>query len=260
MPLLHLGKITKFSSVLAPFICLAGIVILQSQEYKKSAQKLNRGNYLSQEQEQARLIKFQRQTPTLSFGNLIADWSYLNFVQYFGDANARETIGYKLVPDYFETISNIDPRFTQAHLRLSLANSMYAGNPERTIALIEQVLESVDPDSEQAALLWTSKGLDELLFLGNKEAAIKSYKIAAKWSNLSKSDRRDGLTIKDLEKALESTSEIELKEAQIMAWSSTLVHVIDNQRKREIVDKINNLQAEILVLEQTTAKSTKITN
>ena len=247
-------KITKFLPTLAPFICLAGIVILQSQEYKKSAQKLNQANYLSQEEEQARLIKFQRQTPSLSFDNLKADWSYLNFVQYFGDKNARETIGYKLIPDYFETISNIDPYFVQAHLRLSIANSMYAGDPEKTITLMEQVLESVAPESEQAALLWTSKGLDELLFLGDKKAAIKSYKMAAKWAALTESSHPKGLTIKDLEATLESTSEIELKQAQIRAWSSVLGYIKDNQRKRQIITKIERLKAEILVLEQDNVK------
>lgn len=260
MSFVQLGKITKFLPILAPFICLAGIVLLQSQEYKKSAQKLNQANYLSQEEQQARVIKFQSQTPTLNFDNLLADWSYLNFVQYFGDANARETIGYKLVPDYFATITKIDPHFTQAHLRLSLANSLYAGNPEKSIALMEKILETVDPASEEAALLWTSKGLDELLFLGDKEAAIKSYKIASQWATLDKSDRPDILKIKDLEKALEFTSEIQLKEAQIMAWSSTLVHIIDNQKKREIIDKINRLKAEILVLEQTEIKSSTVNN
>ena len=249
----QLGKITKLLSTLAPFICLAGIVILQSQEYKKSAQKLNRANYLSQEQEQARLIEFQQHTPTIGFDNLMADWTYLNFVQYFGDEYARDTIGYKLVPDYFETISQIDPHFTQAHLRLSIANSMYAGDPEKTIALMEEVLQSVNPESEDAAMLWTSVGLDRLLFLGDKEAAIKSYKMAAEWAALANGDRSNSLTIKDLETALASTNEIELKEAQVRAWSSVLVHIKDNQRKREIIEKIGNLREEILALEKTAA-------
>ncbi|MGD1918536.1 MAG: hypothetical protein ACFCAD_06400 [Pleurocapsa sp.] len=196
----------------------------------------------------------------MGFGNLIADWSYLNFVQYFGDANARETIGYRLIPEYFETITDIDPRFTQAHLRLSIANSMYAGNAERTIVLMERVLESVNPESEEAALLWTSKGLDELLFLGDKKAAIRSYKIAAQWAELSNNIRPDGLTIKDLEQALESTDEIDLKEAQVRAWSGVLVHIKDHQKKKEIKSKINSLKAEILVLEQTQKQSIKNTN
>ncbi len=251
----QLGKITKLLAPLAPFICLAGIVFSQSQEYIKSAQKLNRADYLTQEQEQARLVSWQKQSPNLGFSNLKADWSYLNFVQYFGDEHARETIGYELVSDYFEAITQIDPRFAQAHLNLSVANSMYTGNPEKTIALMEKVLESVNPESEQAAFLWTAKGLDELLFLGDKEAAIKSYQMAAKWSAITKSDRPDGLTIKDLKQALESTNEIDLKSAQIRAWSSVLVHVKDNQRKREIMSKIDGLKAEILVLRKTAASN-----
>ena len=257
MPLSTSGKVVKALTAMTslaksaiPFVCLAGIVILQSQEYKKSAQQLNYENYLSQENQEARLIKFQKQSPNLGFDNLVADWSYLNFVQYFGHANARETIGYQLVPEYFETISHIDPRFTQAHLRLSIANSMYAGNADQTIVLMNQLLELVDPKSEESALLWTSKGLDELLFLGNKKAAIKSYKIAAKWADLSNDNRPDGLTIKDLEKALEFTDEIDLKEAQVRAWSSVLVHIKDNQKKKEIISRIDNLKEEILILEQ----------
>jgi hypothetical protein len=250
MPCLKLGKITDYLPAIAPFICLAGIVFLQSQEYKKSIQELNRADYLEQEQEQVRKIAWQQQTPTLNFDNLIASWSYLNFVQYFGDQPARETIGYELVPDYFATISKLDPHFTQAHLRLAIANSMYAGNPEKSIALIEELLQSVDPKSEESALLWTSKGLDELLFLGDKEAAINSYKMAAKWASLSNHNNLENLYLKNLETALASTTEIELKEAQISAWSSILVNIQDYHRKKEIQDKISNLQAEISSLKE----------
>lgn len=246
----QLGKINRALSAIFPFICLAGIVILQGQEYKKSVRKLDRENYLGQEENISRSLQIQRQTPGLGFDNLVADWSYLNFVQYFGDKDARDTIGYRLVPEYFETITKIDPHFTQAHLRLSIANSMYAGNAEKTVTLIEEILESVDPESKEAALLWTSKGLDELLFLGNKKAAINSYKVAAQWSDLDNGNRSDGLTIKDLEEALKSITEADLKLAQIRAWSSVLVHIKDNQRKSEIIDKISDLKAELLVLQE----------
>ena len=250
MFLLQLTKVPKLLSALLPFICLAGIVILQGQEYKRSLRQLNTGDYLKQEQEQARLLDWQKRSPNLGFSNLTADWSYLNFVQYFGDANARETIGYRLVPNYFETISAIDPHFTKAYLNLSIANSMYAGNPEKTIALMEEVLKTTNPQSEDAAFLWTSKGLDELLFMGDRQAAINSYEMAAK--------RAEDLTVKDLELALQSTSEIDLKEAQVRAWSSVLVHIKDRHRKREIIDKISNLQADISVLKQSSQESDKI--
>ena len=253
-------RINYLITISLPFICLTGIVILQAQQYKKSVKQLNRANYLSQEEEQAKLIKFQQKTSNLGFDNLAADLSYLNFVQYFGDRHARETIGYKLVPDYFETISTIDPRFTQAHLRLAIANTMYAGQAEKTVALIEEVLTAVDPESEDAALLWTSKGLDELLFFGDKEAAIESYQTAAQWAAIENSKRPDGLTIKDLAQALENTSEIDLKETQIRAWSSVLVYIKDNRRSREILDKIIKLREEIVVLEQEATQTSRVKN
>lgn len=233
-----------------PFVCLAGIVILQGQEYKKSAQALSKEDYLSQEKEQARFIELQQQTSSLGFNNLAADLSYLNFVQYFGDRNARETIGYQLVPDYFEVINKIDPRFTHAHLTLSIANSMYAGDPGTTISLMENALTEINPESKDAALLWTSKGLDELLFFGDKEAAINSYQTAAQWADIEQVSRPDGLTIKDLEQALQNTSEIQLKETQIRAWSSVLVYIKDKQREREIIDIIVSLKAEVADLEE----------
>ena len=245
-----IGKINQLVATFLPFICLAGIVVLQGQEYKRSVQKLNRANYLIQEQEQARSVAWQKRSPSLGFSNLKADLSYLNFVQYFGDKDARDTIGYKLVPNYFETIAHIDPRFTQAHLKLSIANSMYAGDPETTIALMQEVLDSIEPISEEAVAVWTSKGLDELLFMGDKEAAIESYKMAEQWAVLVQNNRSKKLTIKNLEEALESTTELELKEAQLRAWSSVLVHIKDYQRRREIIDRLDRIRDEILVLRQ----------
>ena len=247
MPPASSGKITKFFAAISPFIALAGIVVLQAQEYKKSVRKLNNADYLAQEQQQARTVDWQKRSPHLGFANLKANLTYLDFVQYFGDSHARDTIGYKLVPDYFETINSIDPRFTQAHLSLSMANSVYAGNPAQTIALMEQALESVDPESKDAAFLWTYKGLDELLFMGDKQAAIDSYTMAAKWTSLT---NKDPETIENLATALEDASEIELKQAQVRAWSSVLAYIRDNQRQREIINKIAGLKAEIAALEQ----------
>jgi hypothetical protein len=130
---------------------------------------------------------------------------------------------------------------------------MYAGYPEKTIALMEEVLESVDPASEQATFLWTSKGLDELLFMGDKKAAIESYKMAAKWQSLTNKKQPENSSIKDLEIALKDTNEIELKQAQITAWSTVLVYVRDLPRQREILAKISSLKTELAVLEQANA-------
>lgn len=250
-----IAKVPQLLSPSIPFICLAGIVLLQSQEYKKSVHQLNTGDYLAREREEARLLDWQLRSPKLGFNNLMANWTYLNFVQYFGDSDARETIGYQLVPEYFTTIAQIDPHFTKAHLNLSVANSMYAGDPEQTIALMEEVLKSADPQEKNAPFLWTAKGLDELLFMGDKQAALESYKMAAKWSALAMNDSDRDLAIADLESALATVEPIDLKEAQIRAWSGVLVHIKDRHRRREIIAKIDNLKTEIIELKKLEANS-----
>lgn len=247
-------KINKILPGLALFICLTGIVILQSKQYQESINQLNTPNYLQQEEEQQRLVNVQKQIPTLGFDNLVADWSYLNFVGYFGDKPARDMIGYKLVPDYFETISDRDPRFTQAYLRLAIANSIYAGNPEKTVALMEEVLQAVSPQSAQAALLWTSKGLDELLFLGDTKAAHNSYKMAIQWARLQGNNIDDTFIANNLKTALFLAGDPDTKEAQIMAWSTVLPNIKDHQKRQEIIEKINSFKAEIIELEATTEK------
>jgi len=254
MLLVLLQKINRIVPGLALFICLTGIVILQSKQYSKSINQLNTYNYLQQEQELERLIKIQKHIPSLGFDNLVADWSYLNFVQYFGDKPARDIIGYKLVPNYFETIRDRDPRFTQAYLKLSVANSMYAGNPKQTVALMEEVLQAVSPQSAQASLLWTSKGLDELLFLGDNKAAHNSYAMAAQWARLQDNNIDDTFIVNNLKTALFLASDPNTKQAQIIAWSTVLPNIKDNQKRQEITEKINSLKAEIIESEATIEK------
>jgi hypothetical protein len=247
-------KINRIVPGLALLICLTGIVILQSKQYSKSINQLNTHNYLQQEEELERLINVQKHIPSLGFDNLVADWSYLNFVQYFGNKPARDLIGYKLVPNYFETIRDRDPRFTQAYLKLAVANSIYAGNPEKTVALMEEVLQAVSPQSAQASLLWTSKGLDELLFLGDTKAAHNSYGMAAQWARLQGNNIDDTFIANNLKTALFLAGDPDTKEAQIMAWSTVLPNIKDNQKRQEIIEKINGLKVEIIELEATTEK------
>ena len=44
------------------------------------------------------------------------------------------------------------PHFTEAYLNLSVANSIYPGNPEKAISLMEEVLASVDSESQNLNL------------------------------------------------------------------------------------------------------------
>lgn len=251
MGLTQLNLVRKVFPWLVISMCLMGIVKLQNKQQQDIEPRNSYNDYLTREQSQKRLIKIQKNIPTLGFDNLIADWSFLSFIDYFGDKPARDEIGHSLVADYFDTISDRDPRFTQAHLTLSVANSMYAGQPTTTVALMERVLESVNPEIHaDTSLLWTSKGMDELLFLGDTQAAQHSYEMAAKWSKTQDDALNHNRAMKNLETALFLSSEPDTKQAQIMAWSTVLPNIKDEQHRQEIVAKINQLKVELETAEQ----------
>lgn len=190
------------------------------------------------------MLKAQRQIPALDYDNLVANWTYLNFIQYFGDRAARERTGHSLITDYFETISTFDPRFTQAYLTLATANTIHAGKPEETVILMEKVLKSVAPQSPDGSLLWTAKGLDELLYLGDIKAAQNSYQTAANVAS------RQGDRGADLAKRYRNTAKFlaqnpDITEAQVLAWSMVLPNIKDAQHRQEIIAKIDELKAKL---------------
>ncbi len=251
MSLVQFNLVKKIFPWLIIFICLLGITKLQNQQQQKLKQETQSNNYLTQEQAQKRLVKIQKYIPSFGFENLIADWSFLSFVDYFGDQPARNEIGHQLVADYFDTISDRDPRFTQAHLHLSVANTMYAGQPTATIAYMERVLAAVEPGMHtDTSLLWSAKGMDELLFLGDTKAAKYSYEMAAKWAKNQSDNFNQNRAIKNLETALFLSSKPDTKAAQIMAWSSVLPNIKDEQRRQEIIAKIERLKTELAIAEQ----------
>ena len=105
---------------------------------------------------------------------------YIDFLQFFGDDEARDRTGYRLSPEYFEVILGRDPRFLDAYLGLSVSSSLYGGMPEKSIALMDKGLKSLSPQlPKKSYYIWRYKGTDELLFLGNAQAAQTSFLKAA---------------------------------------------------------------------------------
>ncbi|MGF1541201.1 MAG: hypothetical protein ACFCU5_12245 [Pleurocapsa sp.] len=219
---------------------------LQKNHYNQASISDGTTNYFQQEQSQKQSLKMHKYIPALGFNNLVANQHYLSFVQYFGNKAARDTTGHSLVSDYFETIVNYDPWFTDAHIILSNANSVYAGNPEQTVALMNQVLQSISPEaSTKTNVLWTSKGLDELLFLGDTQAAEKSYKMAAIWAQKTPGDRTQEIVTRNLQMAEFLATNPDTREAQIRAWSMVLPNIKDEAHRQRVINKIETLKAEL---------------
>jgi len=178
---------------------LAGVVAMQSSEqlggmspvgvpgpkplsamsaasFKQAAQQ--------EAQQEALRLKMLKTSPSFGFDNLIADWTFLKFLQYFGDDEARDVTGYNLGQDYFDIVTQRDPRWADIYLFLSTAISFYQGKPETAVNLIERGTSALSLSPQlhsQSWIVWRTKGLDELLLLGDIPESIRSHEMAANW-------------------------------------------------------------------------------
>lgn len=193
-------------------------------------------------------LNLLQKTPTFGFNNLVANWTFLNFLQYFGDDDARKITGYNLSPKYFEIIIDRDPRFLGAYISLSNSISMYAAMPEKSVALMAQGLKSMSPQfPPQSYYVWRYKAIDELLFLGDAQAAKQSFEKAAEWAN-NYSDQES----KNLANISRKTAEFlarnpKSKLAQTSAWAMVLSNTTDPRTQKIAISRIEALGGKVFM-------------
>lgn len=228
-------------------ICLFAIINLQNKQLK-TEKSINEQKFIKQEKIARTSLTILKKMPDFGFNNLISDWTYLQFLQYIGDEQARKKTGYSLSSDYFETVVNHDPRFVRAYFLLSPATSIYAGQPQKTVNIIEKGLRSVSANtSSEAYYLWVYKAVDELLFLGNKEAAKESYKMASAWAEQSDhfNAKSSAANTKQTAQFLEDNPNSLV--AQIGAWTMVLNSTNDTKTQNKALEKIQELGGEVTV-------------
>lgn len=196
--------------------------------------------------ERARLELLQKM-PSFGFDNVVADWTFLNFLQYFGDIPARRRTDYRLSPDYFEVILDRDPRFLPAYIFLSTSTALYAGMPERSVAIATRGLGRLSPTAPpQSFYAWRGVGIDQLLFLGDPQAARRSFETAATWGEASGlpegqfSADISRRTAAFLAKNPNSTS------AQIAAWTMVLGNAPDEKTRNLVLERLKSLGATVI--------------
>jgi len=134
------------------------------------------------EQQEAIRLQLLKYTPTFGFDNLLADWVFLNYLQYYGDTPARQQTGYSLSLNYFDILTRLDPRFVDIYLFLSGSISYQLGKPEIAIDLMKRGTEVLSPQiSPRAFTVWRFMGIDQFLLLGDGTASAHSHDMAAKW-------------------------------------------------------------------------------
>lgn len=230
------------------FLCIFGVGLIQFPRLQKH-NKSNIASFKIEREiksEKLRLM-FLKNMPSFGYKNLIADWVYLDFLQYFGDDEIREKTGYSLSPEYFEVILENDPRFLTAYIGLSTSTSMYAAMPKRSVALMEKSLKSLSPwVPEKSYYVWRYKGIDELLFLGNSPAARQSFETAANWAN-NYSDEESKQVITISQKTADFLSQNpDSKHAQIASWAMVLNNHVDDKTRKIAIGQIETLGGKVI--------------
>jgi hypothetical protein len=232
-------------------VCLLGVVKLQQNKIDTTTKNLTKADYLAQEEAEKLRLQILKQLPTFGFDNLMADWLYLQYIQYFGDSDARESIGYILSPNYMEGVANLDPYFVDALIKLDAGTSIFAGDPQMSVTSLEKSLETM-PTHLKANFfppyyLWITKGVNELLFLGDPKAAQKSYAMAAKWASLydNPDAQRTAQNVSRTAQFLEDHPASKIP--QIGAWTMVLSSTSDERTIKRAFQEIQALGGEIIV-------------
>jgi hypothetical protein len=207
--------------------------------------------------EEARL-KLIRQLPPrgLGFNNMIANFAFLQFLQYFGDDIARDKFqtGYSLSPLYFANIIDRDPRFLSSYIYMSASVSMFAGLPKEALNIYSKGLQSLEPEQQPSAYtVWRYKATDQLLFLGDAKGARESYLKAAEWADkASLSGKKlveDPKLVAEASRQsaqwLEAERDLDLTKAQIGAWSMVLQNAKDKKTVQIVAQELDKLGMKI---------------
>ncbi|MGB3509401.1 MAG: hypothetical protein WBA93_09185 [Microcoleaceae cyanobacterium] len=167
---------------------LAGVISLQifwPSEDSPLKQKtvVDSADAQKAEQKEALQLKLLKAAPTFGFDNVIADWVFLQFLQYFGDDAARNQTGYSLSEDYFDIITRLDPRWVDTYLFVSNSLSIYEAKPKVAVEYMTRGTDVLSPEIDpEAWQVWRLKGIDQLLLVGDIPGAIRSHEKAAEWA------------------------------------------------------------------------------
>ena len=246
--------LNQFSWVLSGIIkvtiataAIAGIIKLQQPQL----QQLSARDVASPEdqRQEALNLSLMARSPSFGLNNVLADWAFLNFVQYDGDVATRKAVGYSLAPKYFEMITRLDPRFVDSYVFLSGIMSYQMGMPKEAIALMDRGTSALTAkDHPKAFLVWRLKGLDQLLMVNDLEASQFSYDQAGDWA-LASSD----VSVREVGPIFKQTAEFirtDPNNKTVLLWSWSTIYdqavvtrdEVTQARAREMLLKVGAIE------------------
>lgn len=230
-------------------VALIGIGILQRPQLQSlQDRELRTEAEMRQENDTiANQLNVLKRSPAFGYDNLMADWAFLSFIQYFGDDDARQKTGFALSPEFFEIIVQRDPFFMDPYFFLSTSASVYAGVPERSVALMDKGLSQMTPTMPPDSFyLWRQKAVDEILFLGEPEQAEQSFRTAAEWARESGAPGSEDIAAMSEQTAEFLANNPDSTNAQIGAWLMVLSSSPDERVRQTALLRIESLGGQII--------------
>lgn len=238
------------AALLMAILCGGAIASLQIPQLArlKASQTAASPDTIQKELEAKKLqLELLKNLPTLGFDNLIANWTFIDFLIYFGDEYARNQTGYGLSSDYFEVILDRDPRFLDIYLFLSTTLSIYTGTPEESVALAERGLKFLSPqDPPRSYFIWRYKSFDELLFLGDSQAAQKSLETAADWA--SEYSDPESKNVEEISRRMASflATNPDSKRVRFAAWMLVFNNARDDRTRERAIQGITEIGGQVI--------------
>jgi tetratricopeptide (TPR) repeat protein len=219
----------QVGAILGAFAVIVYLQVPQLASLKRQGVNLSKAQLQQAEVDLKTQLLIAKALPTFGFDNIIADWHFINFVQYFGDTEVRSQAGYGAAMEYFDAMLDRDPRFLYAYYYLSTTGSMYAGDSDRSVALMDRGLKSFTPKvPDRGYYVWRLKAVDELLFLGKVPDARKSMETAANWASQSPTEEGQRVAQLSQNTANYLARNPNSKQAQFDAWNMVLGAAVDD--------------------------------
>lgn len=198
---------------------------------------------LEQEQFALQLAVLDR-LPSFGFKNLLADWTFLQYLQYFGDEAAREQTGCTLNATYLDLVTRYDPRFFTAYLFVPSGVSYCQGEPERSITLLDRGLDAMSADLQDNVFsLAVLKALDRLLLLGDVPKAIADYEQAADIAAQSERFAHIAPRLRQTAEFLRNNPNS--IEPRFIGWQEVYYNATDDRVRERAIAELKALGAEV---------------
>jgi hypothetical protein len=223
-------------------LCAIGIQTGALKDLRSRDSILTKAHIEQDLRDKSSRVALLQKAPAFGFDNLVSGWMYIDFLQYFGEEDARKTTGYALGLDYLDLILQKDPRFSESYYALSIMGTVYTGQPERSVALMNKHFKSISLRApESSYFLWRLKGIDELLFLGDSQAARKSMDTSAEWA--TQINDAESLRVAKISKATANflARNPNSKIARFAAWMMVVENSADENARKIAVQKIREL-------------------